>query len=107
MRPTDGAVYGRSFKARYSVNPLYVRLPLDEKIKTCEQVYARLDYRACFVPEPVADSPLTDDNRSAHAFDPTLVLGRRLERAWTWRRCDHLEMSHEDWFRCGRIYQRI
>lgn len=86
-----------------SVNPLYAsRLPLDEKIKTCERVYARLGLPCLFrVPEPVANSPLTDALTASGytSFDPTLVLGRRLEKG---RGPDAdvtiLEMSHEDWF---------
>ena len=86
-----------------SVNPLYAsRLPLDEKIKTCELVYARLGLPCLFrVTDHVADLQLTGALTASGymAFDPTLVLGRWLEKG---REPDAdvtiLEMSLEDWF---------
>ena len=85
-----------------SVNPLYAsRLPLDEKIKTCERVYARLGLPCLFrVPEPVADSPLTD----ALTTRATRLLTRRSCWDAGWKKgvdladVTILEMSHEDWF---------
>jgi N-acetylglutamate synthase len=95
-----------------SVTPLYPStLPLAEKIKACEVIYARQGQPCLFrICENTANADLKQALREAGyvGFDPTLVLGRELALS-----DDHhqdvtiLEMPVADWFRLREEFIRV
>jgi GNAT superfamily N-acetyltransferase len=99
---------GGQSKRVNSVNPLYPStLPLNEKIRTCEAIYAHQGLPPLFrVPEINNDADLVKvlDTCGYKPFEPTVVLGRALGNCIQSEPADELEVSiHEmfveDWFR--------
>lgn len=95
-----------------SVNPLYPSsTPFDEKISTCEAIYARQGQPCLFRIGDFADhSELVAKIKAAGytAFDPTFVLGRPLEmEAGSHPDVTILELPMEDWFRMRAYFVKV
>lgn len=103
---------GGKSKRVNSVNPLYPStLSLEEKIKTCEAIFASQGqpclFRLC---EPFTTPDLNQAMKKAGytSFDPTYVLGRELQLDE-----DHpenvtiLEMPMTDWFHLREHFMRV
>ena len=95
-----------------SVNPLYVSmLPLEEKIHTCEAIYASQGLPCLFrvnefITTPALEQALREAGYSP--FDPTYVLGRDLAlRDDLGSDVTVLTMPTEDWFRMRAKFMRV
>jgi N-acetylglutamate synthase len=103
---------GGQSKRINSVTPLYTStLPLAEKISTCEAIYASQGqpclFRLC---ETESQAELQQALKAAGytRFDPTHVLGRRLEiGAGLHPEVTILEMPDEDWFRLRANFLKV
>jgi GNAT superfamily N-acetyltransferase len=95
-----------------SVNPLYpARLALEEKIRTCEAIYASQGLPCLFrINEFIATPQLTQALQAAGytSFDPTYVLGRDLVLGKDVQAdLTILEMPADDWFRMRDQFIRV
>ena len=95
-----------------SVNPLYAsKLPLVEKIHTCESIYSRQGQPCLFRISELFETPdLINALQAAgyRPFDPTLVLGRKLDLTERGPAdVTILEMPPADWFRLRSEFIRV
>jgi N-acetylglutamate synthase len=95
-----------------SINPLYAStLPIEEKIRTCEAIYARQGQPCLFkVNEFISNPEFMQALQAAGytSFDPTHVLSRNLIQADdVYPDLTILEMPAEDWFRMRDQFIRV